>query len=280
MNKQLSFLPLVVAKTNSFDSAKTIADYFTYCATLPSPLVSVYRMVMEECGVKADDPIVTAGMWIAADVDSNIGSGDHNAYHNRQHFCEVLLCTIPLGRATLLTKREQALVHLAALIHDFHHDGKQNRTPFRLEKIALANAMPYLEKAGMSDQEQQVLSALILATAFDEGTAYARHCFEYHFEEGGDPHAITTGKEMQLLAESPSISLQAMVLIEADILPSIGLTIDHAVKVSERLEKEWAIKLSPWSKARFIEEATKSLKVSQFYLSNMRSIRDYYLDKS
>lgn len=279
MSSGVTILPLALSNDDSFSSAKSIVEYFTYCAGLPSPLLDVYHMIMDGCAIRADDPIRNAGASIAADIDSNIGAGDQNAYHNGQHLCEVLLCTVAIGRTTRLTKREQALVHLAALIHDFHHDGQLNENPFRLEKIAVNSAVPYFEKACMAEEEQHILFALVLATEFCEGAAYARNCFEYHFEDGLEPNSISSQNELTLLKKYPKITLQALTLIEADILPSIGLTINHAAVASERLEQEWGIKLTPQNKADFIENAIKNLKVSQFYLPNMGLIRDYYLAK-
>lgn len=279
MSSGVTILPLTLHNDDSFSSAKSIVEYFAYCAGLPSPLLDTYRMLMERCSIQADDPIHIAGTFIATDIDFNIGAGDQNAYHNDQHLCEVLICTLAIGQTTELTKREQALVHLAALIHDFHHDGQPNRVPFRLEKIAVNSAEPYFEKASMAEEERQIVSALVLATEFCEGTLFARHCFEFHFEEGIDPKLITSQNELNLLKNYSRIALQALTLIEADILPSIGLTINHAAMVSKRLEKEWGVELTPQDKTDFINSAIKTLKVAQFYLPNMVAVREYYLAK-
>lgn len=277
MSSDVPILPLLLSNDDSLLAAKSIVEYFSYCAALPSPLQLVYSMAMDECAIPTEDPIRTAGICIAVDIDSSKGVGDENAYHNSQHLCEVLLCTVAIGRTAALPKRELALVHLAALIHDFRHDGQSNGSPFRLEKLAITSAAPYFDNACMAKDERQIISALVLATEYDEGAAYARKCFEYHFECGPEPAAIASQDELLLLKKYPKISLQALTLIEADILPSTGLTIGHASAVSDRLEKEWSIELSPQSKAGFIDLAIKNLKVSQFYLKNMQFIRDHYL---
>lgn len=264
-------------KDDSFKYAQTIVDYFTCCARRLSPMLSAYCLIMQECGIQADDPISVAGASIAYDIDAGIGAGAENAYHNSQHLCEVLVCTFALGQTTALSQRELALVHLAALIHDFHHDGGQNTHPFRLEKIAIDRASPYLENAGISKEEQKLLLALVLATEFDEGTAYARACFAFHFEEGTEPDIEIAETALSILKKNRSASLQAMILIEADILPSVGLTVRHAIMVSQRLEEEWGITFNAQSKVDFIEDAITNSKISQFYWPNMRTIRDQYL---
>ena len=62
-------------------------------------------------------------------------------YHNNTHFLEVFTLAATLGCRARLDKDSLALLLTAALVHDYHHDGKGNQgQKLRLEKIAADHA--------------------------------------------------------------------------------------------------------------------------------------------
>jgi hypothetical protein len=270
--------PFQQTDDDALSAAASMVECFDYFAALLSPLNAAFSAAMDACHVREDDPLRVAGLALAADIDAGIGAGRDNAYHNGRHFCEVLLSTVAVAALAGLTQREKALVHLAALVHDFHHDGQANDTPYRLEKLAVEKTRPYLQRAGMSPPEQEIVSSLILATEIDTGVMFARHC---HAENDAAlrlmPPNVQT--ELALLEQDPRVALQAMVLSEADILPSVGLTIPHADIVSTRLEEEWGKALSPQSKIDFIDHFVDELKVAAFFMPNVYAIRQHLLAK-
>src|SRR5690606_8242650 len=98
-----------------------------------------------------------------------------------RHFRDVMLCTLYLTRLAKLPPRPAALLVLAALVHDFHHDGHDDGSqPFRLETLALERAAPYLRRAGVTPDEQALLSAFVLATNAARGWPFARACLLAH----------------------------------------------------------------------------------------------------
>ncbi|RYE99723.1 MAG: extracellular solute-binding protein, partial [Oxalobacteraceae bacterium] len=103
---------------------------------------------MQVTDVAPADPLHRAGMAAARDIDAGIGAGVPEGYHNARHYCEVLLCALAIAQLATLARQEQALLLLAALLHDFHHDGGKRLYPFHHELYSLEAASPYLESAG------------------------------------------------------------------------------------------------------------------------------------
>jgi hypothetical protein len=64
----------------------------------------------------------------------------------------------------------------------------------------------------------------------------------------------------------------ALLVGEADILPSVGLTIDHALHVQDCLAREWCKPLTMQDKVRFIREYFPGFIVGGFFQSNVEQI--------
>jgi hypothetical protein len=264
---------------DAVSAAAAMVACFDYFAALPSPLVSAFSAALDACDLDPDDPLYVAGVAIATDIDAGIGAGGQNTYHNGRHFCEVLLSSVAVAGLAGLTSREKALVHFAALVHDFHHDGKSNETPHRLEKLAVAKTLPYLQRAGVSALEQSIVSSLVLATEIGTGVIFARRCYAGDFSDLPKTFPAQIRAELALLETDPRVALQAMVLAESDILPSVGLTMEHADIVSKRLEQEWGKTLGPQNKIDFIDHFVGELKVASFFMPNVRALRQQLLSR-
>jgi hypothetical protein len=249
-----------------------IVASFRWLATAPAPLATAYAIAMRICGIAGEDPLHRAGMAAARDIDAGIGAGCDNGYHNRRHFCEVVLCALFLAQLAQLAQREQALVVLAALLHDFHHDGRPNGRPFRLEQQSLAAARPYLQDAGVGLAEQVALSTLVLATDSARGVPMARCCHGWHSGHMMPPPAPPL-PQLDNLVLLPRLALMAALLAEADVLPSVALTIAHADVTTARLESEWGMTLGPRSKVEFIDRYIGDFQVARFFLPNLRAVR-------
>jgi hypothetical protein len=256
-----------------------IVASFHWFATAPTPLATAYGLAMQISGIGDDDPLHRAGMAAARDIDAGIGAGCANGYHNHRHFCEVVLCALFLAQLAQLAQREQALVVLAALLHDFHHDGRPNGQAFRLERRSLAAARPYLQEAGVDVAEQVALATLVLATDSAYGVPMARCCHGWH---SGDPMPPPAPPLPQLagLVLLPRLALMATLLTEADVLPSVALTAAHADVTTARLESEWGTTLGPHSKVKFIDRYIGEFQVAQFFLPNLREVRRISLQRA
>ncbi len=229
-------------------------------------------------GTSAMDALARAGRAIACDIDRGVGIGVAAGYHNPQHFLEVMLSTRYLARLAGLDAPRSARVVTAGLIHDFHHDGSRGASaPFRLELLALEKATPYLNEAGVDADTRANLEALVLATEPRTGVPYARACWLHHRGLGGAA-ARSQGLPLgiELLARDAELAADAVLLAEADVLPSIGLTLAHADKLQARLAAEWGMALGRDDKLQFIDRMVGEITVAKFFIPNVQRLRQSY----
>ena len=228
--------------------------------------------------VRHHEPLALAGACIARDIDRGVGAGLASGYHNPQHFLEVMLCALYLARTHKLERLRVARLVTAGLIHDFHHDGSRGATaPFRLELLALEKAAPYLQAAALDASECRRLEALVLATEPRAGVPFARACWKQH-RTGAPaiPRTATLPDALERLALEPELAFDAVLLAEADVLPSIGLTLDHADALQARLASEWGTPLGREDKLAFIDRMVGEIVVAQFFLPNVQRLRQAY----
>lgn len=242
-------------------------------------LENAHTLVCRSIGLPETDPLQVAGQAIARDVDRGIGAGVAAGYHNGQHFLEVMLTALYLARLARLDPRRTARVATAALIHDFHHDGSKGVTsPFRLELLATQEAQPYLRAAGVDDDECQRLQAMVLATDPSVGAPFARACWAQH--AAGEPAAAPTPALPPPLGRmllEPDLAHEAVLLAEADVLPSIGLTVEHAERLQSKLAIEWGTALGRDDKLKFIDHIIGEIRAASFFIPNILALRQAYL---
>lgn len=257
---------------DSVEAGQSIAECIRYCTALPAPLTSIFSAAMQISGGNADDPLSRAGLAIASDIDAGVGAGIDNAYHNRNHLCEVLLCAIGISNLVSMSPHEKTLLFVAAVAHDFHHDGQHNVRPYRLELQAAIKAKSYLLNAGVSAQDGRIISTLILATEMQTGVSIARTCYAKHFLNiNGVQDDVAV--DFSLLQNNPQLALLAVTLAEADVLPSVGLTFQHAQTTASRLEQEWGQPMTAKSKIDFIDNLVGDMLVATYFMPNVRMIR-------
>ncbi|MGI4849282.1 MAG: hypothetical protein ACRYGK_14250 [Janthinobacterium lividum] len=269
-------------------TAQQIVASINWFEGLPQPLPAAFSSAMETIGLAPQDPLCRAAWEVVGEMTRGVGAGAGNAYHNVQHFCEVMLCTLYIAQLARLTQREQAQVLVAALLHDFHHDGCVNGVnPFRLELMACARAERYFRQAGMDVEEQARLRALILCTEITVGMPTARNSYARHFLDGDSsasdtwlrPGPGSPRPEMSALAIDARLALQAVILGEGDLLPSFGLTVAHADRNEARLAAELKQPLGPLNKIAFIDHCLKEFLVASFFSPNLRRIRQANVER-
>lgn len=268
------------AVVESLDPAEVGAEMvacFDRIAAGPDVLRHGHALAMRSLALGADEPMYRAGAAIARDVDNGIGAGVPGGYHNPRHYLEVMLCALYLSRTQRLSTQRAGRVVTAALVHDFHHDGSRSSdAPFRLEALAAAKAEPYLRDAGVSRELREQLCALVLATQPGAGVPFARACMEHHAGEPA-PSAAGLPAPLERLLEDRDLALEAVLLAEADVLPSIGLTVAHGRYEQDRLAAEWNQSLGAEDKVGFIDRVCPDITIACFFRPNIEALRQAYL---
>lgn len=253
-------------------AAAAIVTAFDMLAATPAPLTQAYGMAMQVTDLAPAHPLHRAGIAAARDIDAGIGAGVPHGYHNARHSCEVLLCALAIAQLAALTRHEQTLLLLAALLHDFHHDGGKRPYPFHHELCSLAAASPYLADAGVAATDRAALATLILSTESAGGVPLARCCHDWHSGAMTPPPAPLR-PELAFLVREPRLALMAAALAEADLLPSVALTPAHGALTTARLEAEWNVVLGPAGKVEFIDRHVGVLQVAHFFQPNLSIVR-------
>jgi hypothetical protein len=248
---------------------------FAQLGARPDRLEHAHTLASRSIGLPDIDPLLRAGRAIARGIGAGVAAG----YHNGQHFLEVMLSALYLARLVPLDPRRTARVVTAALMHDFHHDGSRSASPpFRLELLAVQEAQPYLRAARVDDDECRRLQTLVLATEPRAGAPFARACWARHTAGGlATPLASTLPPPLERLPVEPHLAHEAVLLAEADVLPSIGLTFEHAEQLQSRLAIEWGTALGRDDKLQFIDRMVGDISVAAFFIPNIQTLRQAYL---
>ena len=255
--------------------ARELVACFEAVAVVPDRVGQSFRAAMQAAGVDRRRPLYRAGEAIARDIDAGIGDGAANPYHNSQHFCEVLLSALCLALLAALPERERAALLVAALAHDFHHDGKTVQgMPYRLERASVEAALPYLKTAGVPEDDRARITALILATEVSQAVAFARACHRHFFDGGERPAVPAAEPRLAPLAADARLALQAVLLTEADVLPSVGLTVAYGELSQANLSREWGRELGPADKLFFLERVFGDFVAARFFSPNLARLKD------
>ena len=271
-------------RMNPAQDPASVAEDFIACfqvvAQLPNKVGTCVRAAFESAGIAAQEPLCVASCRIADEMDAGVGAGGANAYHNAQHFCEVLLSALYLALLAGVTATARAEVLIAALVHDFHHDGTKNMSAtFRLENLSAEATTPYLDAAGVPPEVHARIAAIIFATEVTRGTHFARGC-HLHFTTGAPLPSLTAiPGPLALVATDPSLALEAVIVGEADVLSSAGLTVEYGELQQERLAEEWKQPLGAEHKLRFLNQVFQDFTVGRFFSPNLRALKDAARDR-
>lgn len=258
-------------------SAPRIADdlvgLFDRVGRLPHKLQWVHREIAADLGQPLDAALDRACCVVAETIDANPRAFDRHPYHNRQHFCEVALTAYILCLLNQQGARATQLVLLAALLHDFVHEGAPSEA-FVLERASVDQARGALVRAGLSPADIRRVTALVLATDVVQGNAFMAAVCRVHADGRSLAPAVpAAAPELADLLVDRELAQQARILCEADILPSIGLNLAHALCVQDRLAKEWGRPLDAADKLAFIDAVLGHGFIGPFFLPNVQATR-------
>ncbi len=233
----------------------------------------VQRHIAEELGGALDQTLDRACAAIASTIDADAELFDRQPYHNRQHYCEVALTVYALCLLKQVDARETQLLVLAAFIHDFVHDGGPHG-PFEQERASVERVLSVLEANGVDSAQMRRLTVLVLATDPARGTAFTAAACRTHDGRPGDlPSVPEEAPELAELLDDPALARLTLTLCEADVLPSVGLTLEHSLQLQARLALEWARPLGLHDKLRFIDAVLAQGFISEFFLPNVQATR-------
>jgi hypothetical protein len=266
-------------RVSAEQDSRAVAEDFIACfqvvAQLPNKVGACFRTALEAGSLAPDEPLCVAGQRIADAMDAGVGAGGANPYHNAQHFCEVLLSALYLSLLAGIAPRERAEVLVTALVHDFHHDGTKNMSAtFRLERLSAEAAAPYLEAAGVPPEVRARVAAMVFATEVTVGTRVAREC-HLHFSAGApSPSLSGIPAQLALLATDASAAMEAVIVSEADVLSSAGLTVHYGELQQQKLSAEWKQPLGADHKLKFLNQVFQDFTIGRFFSPNLRALKD------
>ncbi len=232
------------AEDNVQDLTDLNAQFLRYLYMMDRPvsLVSLavhgLEQVTQDCPKDLQAAVLIAGV---------LGETEHDFdYHSNMHFRSVLIQTIRMikvhNKIYAETKREFndaqcALLIIAACIHDLGHDGKGNTLhgvfqQWRLELQSYEYAEPYLRAAGLDDGAYlNALKTILLCTDVnpldDPRSPMSQMKAAYRFHFLGEKEKVETLNlfdEIDILEDDSSLTIMALVLHEADVATSAGLT--------------------------------------------------------
>jgi len=249
--------------------AQQLLALFEQAAQEPDRVQWVDRQIAANLRGTADPALARACTAVAVAIDAQPATFDRLGYHNRQHFCEVALTAYSLCLLERLDAATTQLVVLAALLHDVVHEGRRSDPAFVQERASVANMRPLLEGAGLAAPQIDRLMVLVLATDPSEGTAFMSAT-----GRGRIPPAVPVdAPELAALVSDPELARLARLLCEADVLPSIGLDAAHALRVQERLSREWQRPLDPADKLVFMDFVLRQGYIGDFFLPCVHATR-------
>jgi hypothetical protein len=265
-------LPRIEPTQNADEVARALVELFEAVEGIPLKVSWVQRETERRLVDDGHPALAAAARTIAQAIDAEAVLHDARPYHSRQHFCEVMLAACVLCQLHGLRGRPAQFLLLAALVHDFEHDGRSNQE-FRLERASVTRATPHLLAAGVGADARERLAALVLATEPHHGVRAARLAREFHATGAISPPRFGDPAELRLLTGDAELSQLAMLLCEADVLPSVGLTFAHALRLQRLLATEWGRHLGSSDKLVFIDEVLAAGVIGPFFLPNVAAIR-------
>ena len=238
--------------------------------TLPALLVHA----IEYFGLDAESAGVRAAMisGVLAEMPNNL------QYHGNEHFRKVLFHAVRLmathnrlfakeDPARILGSEQITVLLCAACIHDLGHEGGDNLrdgvyTPGQMEQRAVDIARPYYDYFGLDRDRIGEIETMVFCTditffAGDNSPCIRMKKIYKHIFWGDDSEDVSMmmmGK-LRRYEDNPRLVLMAMMLHEADVGTSAGLSYEHTVKETINIIEERGLKTAgPRTVLAFLRE--------------------------
>lgn len=235
-------------------------------------MTAIVGHAIENFGLDPASPCVKAAFLagILAEIPNTL------QYHGNEHYRKVLFHSIRLvsthNRLFRDTNRVFSLDQIAILIagscvHDLGHQGGDNLqdgvyTPGKMEQYALQVAKPYFRALGVSDDDIGDIETIVFCTditffAGDNSPCVRmKKIYKYYFwdDHREDVSMMMMGK-LRRYEDRPRLVLMAMILHEADIATSAGLSYEQTIKETINIMEERGVKTAgPRTVLAFLRE--------------------------
>lgn len=210
-----------------------------------------------------DSPLMRIAMMAAvlAEIPNTL------LYHGNAHYRKVMFHTIRListHRAAkfdgfpVLDEADIYKIMIAATIHDLGHEGGDNLrndiyTPGYMEQKALDLIRPYFDDMGMDRDFRADIETLVFCTditffAGDNSPCVRmkkiyRHFFIHDLPAGEDIESMMIGK-LRRFEDNATLALLAMLLHEADVATSAGLSYEQSRLETISIMEERGLKIA------------------------------------
>jgi hypothetical protein len=236
-------------------------------------MVAFWKMAAEYFGLDTGSSAMDAAMIgaVLAEVPNSL------AYHGNEHYRKVMFHMIRLlavhqheefKEFPVLDGDDLFAVLIAATIHDIGHEGGDNLregiyTPGYMEQKAFDLARPYFEAADLDPELRGIIETLVFCTditffAGDNSPCVRmkkiyRHFFVHDLLPEEDIESMMIGK-LRRFEDNPKLALMSMMLHEADVGTSAGLSYEQSQLESIRImqERDPAVRAGPKGLLRFL----------------------------
>ena len=130
------------------------------------------------------------------------------------------------------------------------------------------------EVPGRSPDEVERIAVLVLGTETTVGMPFARKCYAHFTEEEPLPDVPKAEPRLAILREDARLARQAVLLAEADLLPSVGLTVCYGEFTQANLAREWGRAMTALDKLFFLEKIFGDFVVGRFFSPNVARLKD------
>lgn len=232
---------------------------------------------MVASAIEAFDLDITAPLVKSAFLSAILAEYPNNLlYHGNEHYRKVLFHVLRLialhnemfdGTNRKFSHDHTATLLIGACVHDLGHEGGDNLregvyTPGQMEQFAINLSRPYFEALGVNKDDLGELETIIFCTditffAGDNSPCVRmKKIYRYFFwdDDREDVSMMMMGK-LRRFEDNPRLSLMAMILHEADVATSAGLSYEQTIKETIAIMEERGLKIAgPKTVLAFLRE--------------------------
>lgn len=214
---------------------------------------AVVSVALKEFDIK-DDVLIRSAIMAAvlSEIKNDL------PYHNNMHFRKVVIHTLRLihthnkifeDTSSCFNEDQIVSMIIAACIHDLGHRGQGNLfdRKYHFAKTELYSfelAKPSLKECGLSENLLQDIRTMVICTDVSpfgdpiSPVRQLRRAFEYHFGSDEKNIDLDLCSDLLVLKQRSDLCLMSMMLHEADIFNSAGMSYESTVQETIAINQE------------------------------------------